>query len=461
MSPKAPVEESSLEGSVELPVLHGAKALPKPSEDRAANCVAGTKRTSSLDKLAFASLWLLVFVIPWENVLLIPGFGTGTRLIGIVTLGVGILGIIARGRIRRPSPGHIIMSLFVMWAAASYLWSIAPEMTLLKAFQYCQLFMMVWLIWEFSSRTQAQKQLLLAYVLGTCVSGIDTVYQFLSHHESGYLRYAGAGLNADDLGLIMALSIPVSYYLLLQSERGSAWVYRLQFALAAITIFLCAARGSFLAALVALSIVPLTYGHLRRRQKITMFLTLALLLGGGFFFVPASSWQRISTIPQELTHGTLTGRTVVWIAGWEVFRDHPFVGVGAGAYGYSVMHIFPEWQTVTPGGPYAHNTFLSVLVEQGVVGLVLFCALVGLLALSAKEMPYLPRNLWIVTLGVWLIGVSSLSWEMQKATWFFFGMLMVQHASMNSRRRAVNGGHLVAPPLSLRDKLLLLRPLEM
>jgi hypothetical protein len=63
----------------------------------------------------------------------------------------------------------------------------------------------------------------------------------------------------------------------------------------------------------------------------------------------------------ELTEGTLTHRTVIWAAGMEVFRDHPFLGVGAGAYSPATVKIvnIPL---------IAHNTFVSVLVELGVFG---------------------------------------------------------------------------------------------
>jgi O-antigen ligase len=394
-------------------------------------------RHGLLGKAAFAFLWLLVFSIPWESALMVPSLGTIARLIGTLAGGFGVLAIFERQSIRLPGPGHVLMALFVLWAAASYLWSADPERTAVAATSYLQLLMMVLLIWEFSSREAEQRRLLQAYVLGTFVSGVDTVYQFLSHIESAYQRYAGTALNADDLGLIMALSIPASYYLLIQSKGWTAWVYRVQLVLAGTCILLSAAKGSFLAALLALSIVPLTYAYVRLtwRQRIAIFPTVALLVCGGLFFVPATSWKRISTIPNELAGGTLTGRTFVWAAGWEVFRAHPFLGVGAAAFGQSATRTLPiPSQELKEFSVVAHNTFLSVLVEEGVTGFGLFCGLLCVLVLSTKEMPSLPQKLWIVSLGVWVVGVSSLTWELRKPTWFFFGLLLAQGASMAQKR---------------------------
>jgi len=338
------------------------------------------------------------------------------------------MAIVERGKVRRPGAGHVIMILFAMWAAVSYLWSVDPEETLVAASSYRQLLVMVWLIWELSYRAREQTRLMQAYILGTFVSGIDTIYLFLSHHEAAYQRYTGSGLNPNDLALIMALSIPTSYYLLVQSKGWIVWVYRLQLLLAGTAILLSAARGGFLAGVVAFSIVPLTSVLLSRRRRIATLLTTALVICGGLAFLPSSSWERLSTIPNELRQGTLTGRTVIWTAGWELFRMHPFLGVGAAGFRDSVSRALSE-------PIVAHNTFLSVLVEQGVIGFTLFCALLGVLGLSVSAMPSLPRRFWIVILGVWVVGVSSLTWELRKPTWFFFGLLMAQWASLEGMEK--------------------------
>ena len=115
-------------------------------------------KCSRFSNFAFASLWLMVFAMPWEDAITIPGFGTSVRLIGMVALALGVLAILERGRVRQPALGHVIMILFVAMAGLSFLWSLYPEGTLVEAFSYAQLFTMVWLIWELAADLQKQMQ---------------------------------------------------------------------------------------------------------------------------------------------------------------------------------------------------------------------------------------------------------------------------------------------------------------
>lgn len=425
--------------SAHVLALRRRRALPGNDERAALASHAPAGELSGLGKLAFASLWLLTFAIPWEDAITIPGFGTSARLIGVVAVVLGALAILEKGTLRRPAPGHFMMVLFVISAAGSYLWSLYPEGTLTQTVTYIQLLILVWLIWELCPGVGEQKQLLQAYVLGTFVSGGDTIYKFLSHQEAAYRRYAGSGLDANDLGLMMALSIPVSYYLLIQEKGPMVWVYRLQLVLAGTTTLLTASRGATLACLVALAIVPLTHARLTPRKKVALLITLVLLVASVLSFVPESSWERLSTVPNEVEHGTLTGRRVIWKAGWEIFREHPYLGIGSNAFRLIVSRVLAEpirLDDPDSPAPPAHNTFLSVLVEQGVIGFSIFCAMLAVLGSSLTTLPPFPQKLWIVVLGVWAVGVSSLTWEMRKPTWFFFGLLMAQCGSMGQKRIA-------------------------
>jgi O-antigen ligase len=402
----------------------------RPYNNRVGRLLVGTNKLSGLGKLAFAFLWLTVFAIPWQNALMFPSVGTIGRLIGLLAGGLGILAMIERQSVRFPSRGSVLTALFVLWAAASYLWTLNPEETLVAAGTLIQLLLMVWLIWEFAPEERDQRRLMQAYVLGTYVSGIDTVYRYFFHLESKYVnRYTSTGFNPNDLALVMALSIPVSYYLAIQSEGLMSWVYRAQLVLAGTTIFLTASRDGFLAGLVAVTIVPLTFARLTWPQRIANILTVAVLVCSGLLFVPAASWKRLSTIPEELSQGTLDERRLIWEAGEEVFRMHPFQGVGAGAFMESVGRTLGAEPRV------AHNTFLSVLVEEGLIGFGLFCALICVLAVSAYQMPPLAQKLWVVALGVWVIGVCGATWEREKPTWLFFSLIMGHWASLVQRRR--------------------------
>ncbi len=85
-------------------------------------------------------------------------------------------------------------------------------------------------------------------------------------------------------------------------------------------------------------------------------------------FVPETSWTRISTISAQVDSGDLNQRTAIWAAGLRAFAAHPVLGVGEGAYLQISDRQLGE-------GFVAHNTFVSVLVELGIVGFLLFAAI--------------------------------------------------------------------------------------
>src|SRR5437879_1866320 len=60
-------------------------------------------------KAAFLFLWILLFVIPWENGVVVPGFGTLSRVVGIPAFGMALLAILECGTLRTLALQHIIM----------------------------------------------------------------------------------------------------------------------------------------------------------------------------------------------------------------------------------------------------------------------------------------------------------------------------------------------------------------
>src|SRR5579863_4059050 len=65
-------------------------------------------------KAAFFFLWILLFVIPWENVVVIHGFGTISRVVVIPAFGMALLAILECGTLRMLPAQQIIMLIFLM-----------------------------------------------------------------------------------------------------------------------------------------------------------------------------------------------------------------------------------------------------------------------------------------------------------------------------------------------------------
>jgi O-antigen ligase len=198
-----------------------------------------------------------------------------------------------------------------------------------------------------------------------------------------------------------------------------------------LAICLTGSRGSFIASAVALLIFPFSLGSLSRAHRKFGVLAFLLLTAAGIVFVPRSTWDRIGTIRSEISEGSLTKRTFIWAAGLAVYREHPVGGVGAGAFGASVYSKLDI--------PYvAHNSYLSVLVELGAVGAILFAALLMGLFRLAAQLPKLESRAWTILLLTWAVAVFSVTWEHRKPTWFLFGLLIAQ-AAVFRRLRPITG----------------------
>lgn len=380
-------------------------------------------------RVAFALLWLFVCSFPVEKTIEIPGVGYLSKALGMLALGAGVLAVTIDGRMRSLTRTHGVLALFVLWTAVTLRWSLDAEATVSKAGTLLQLLGMGWLIWEFCVDERRVVSLMQAYIFGTFYAGANALLRYQLAHQTYYLRYAADGFDPNDFALTLALSIPMSYCLAIRAKGAKSWIYWAQLALTTFSILLSASRTGFLATCVAACIVPLTFAWTRRKQKIlivTGAIATVLCLAA---VVPASSWQRLGTIGSEVRSGSLNDRGSIWSAGLQVFEQHWLAGVGSGAYPRSVEPVLgwpARWLIV------AHNTFLSVLVETGIIGFAMFAVFLALLARAVLGMQGLSRILWAITLMVWFAGVNTLTWEVRKPTWLIFGLILA-HARFSRR----------------------------
>lgn len=383
--------------------------------------------------IAFWSSVVLIFIIPWEGVIDFPGLGTAAKAMGLAVTALWGTTIVTRGRLRKPSLFHIMVCLFVLWNVVSIWWSTDPANTIARVLTWIQLLGLAFILWDLYTTRAALLAGLQAYILGVYVaigSAVTNAFSGAAHY-SHYERFAAGDSNPDGFGFIVALGIPVAWYLAGTkiTTKISYFLKLVNYAyipVAFLGLALCGTRTALIAAVpgMAFGLASLTRLRIAARVSIFLFLAVAFL-----FLLPQiqdlKSFQRFSTIGSEITEGDLNNRTNNWREGLASFVEHPLFGVGSDMY-----------RSVNSLDKVAHNSFISVLVELGLIGLTLFGIILTIAFIQAWAQPKWDSRFWLTMLVVWMIGASTLTWEYRKTTWLFLSLLVVS-AALTSHRKQV------------------------
>lgn len=380
--------------------------------------------------MAFWALIAFVFAIPWERSVAIPFIGAAGTLFGAIALLLGIASTLDAGKIRlRPPPLLlIVMALFVLWSSIGYFWSIRPPAALSRTITYGQLLVMVWLVWQLTRDERQWRALLQAYVAGSFFAILVVIFNFargeatLVSMNTGLTRFSFAGGDPNYFALSLVLAVPMAWLLVLQSRGRAVSAFNLAFiALAVIAIGLTGSRGGAISAIVALSIIPVTYWHLGFWRKIGLTLALAATAFGALYVIPDVTIQRFLETPDAVSEDNLAGRIGIWQAGLDVLRENEqavVIGVGSGNFRYAVERALGDDRT-------AHNAYLNVWVDNGFIGILLFLSFFAIATLPHLSQKTLIRSFAVILVGSMLVGIFGLSWEREKALWFTVAILAV------------------------------------
>ncbi|MBI4301470.1 MAG: O-antigen ligase family protein, partial [Chloroflexi bacterium] len=186
------------------------------------------------------------------------------------------------------------------------------------------------------------------------------------------------------LGLSLALGGGI-LVATLSKRRSRSIIIIMAFSLAVLllAVLLSLSRGAWLAISLAFIIILLIHNRQLLLGLLFGGLVVTLLLAVGLdeaLPVPVIArlsllkdyfgWFDVRGVFATSQNWAIVERMAYWQAAAEMFRDHPLLGVGIGNFGYFYpQYALPDWDIPAI---HAHNYYLNLLAEVGVVGLAAY-----------------------------------------------------------------------------------------
>jgi O-antigen ligase len=379
--------------------------------------------------LVFLLLTVIAFQIPWEELVVLGAFGTIIHAVGLGAAFVGLIALFTSGRVRGLLAMHWLMIAFVGFAAASIFWSQAVADPVGKIMTLAQLLAFSWLVWEFAPDLSQQKLLMQAYVWGSVLAVVIQLLGMRGYveiaHEAG--RFAAGTMNQNEFGFLLLIAIPMAVYCALDPKLNVLLrlAYLLSCPFCAVGILLTGSRMAFVVGCVMAAMIGVVYFF--KRPVFVAVLSIgavAIFLPLFMRVVPESTWDRLAKTGDEIQSGTLSGRLVIFQSAVELFEKYPVLGTGCGSFN----DVIGRTIGATGAGSSAHNTYLSILVELGAVGLLLFLCVLAVGGLYTFKMPFRERYTWRIILLSWCLCAVAGHFESRKATWLVLAMISCQFA---------------------------------
>jgi len=205
--------------------------------------------------------------------------------------------------------------------------------------------------------------------------GVHTVLAVngMLHQGRGVGGWLG---DENDFGMEMNVAIPVAFFMYQgATNKGSKFLYVGLLAVFVMSLIATSSRGGFLGLLAVAA-----YCWFYSPKKIMSLLLGLCLAGLVLIAAPQEYWDRISSITEDKTmeEGTAGQRVFTWGIGWEMFLDNPMFGVGQGNFPWAIGEYMGgrTWQTKSLAGRQAHSLYFTLLPELGLVGVMIFGAMV-------------------------------------------------------------------------------------
>jgi O-antigen ligase len=351
---------------------------------------------------------------------------------------------------RHPALGAACL-LFVVWGAASALWAEDSGEALYVTLRYALSLCLLPIIFTAVRQRAHVIALVSLLTLGTLFSaGYGAFISAGDLDAAAEGRLSGADTDSNYLAtalvacLVFAGAIAAS-----RQNKPALRFYALVAAgLCALAMAATVSRtGIFALGAVIVSGLFLCGAHRRLALAGASAVLVATVVLYFAALAPDAASRRITNL-----EGGGSGRTDIWTVGWRMVEDEPLHGVGTGNFPISSIHylvepgsiIRDEFVVDTP--KVAHNIYLEVLAEMGVVGLLLF-SIILVASVSAalraarrfaeqddRALELLARATAIAAIGI-LVASAFQSQQFQKTFWIVMGLGPAMLALSHSQTR--------------------------
>ena len=271
----------------------------------------------------------------------------------------------------------LLIALLVVLTLISVLWSHAPGATVRNSVALAGTTLIgAYLATRYTRREQLE---MLAWAL-SIMAVLSLLYIVLvpggiAADPEGGVGISGVFGHKQALGKSMALAAMV-FVILAASSRRRRWLAWAGCGVALVFVLLSESMGALLLFITFVLLWPL-YKALRWRYTAAVpFLIAVVLVGSAAAMV---LWVNADTLLVAVGKDpTISGRTIVWRAVWDMIREQPWLGYGYGAFwrgpdGPSAL----VWLATGYEFANAHNAILTVWLDLGLLGVSVF--LLGLL----------------------------------------------------------------------------------
>jgi putative inorganic carbon (hco3(-)) transporter len=237
----------------------------------------------------------------------------------------------------------------------------------------------------------------------------------------GLLVFHWRGLGSFELAIVSLVLLVTVFVLFLTKSRG-AWM------------------GVFAAVLL---IVLLLY-----KQSWKRLVAISLTSMVGLYFVATPPF--IDSLLRSDVIGGMDGRVEIFSRSILMIKDFPFTGIGMGTFA-NIVDIFYPFFLFSPGQiVHAHNLFLQVALDLGILGLIAWLAVffsVTLVAIRAYQLALTKGDTLFMGIGAGLLGsqfalavhglTDAVVWGMVKPAplvWALWGLIIASHNFQLSQR---------------------------